>query len=207
MSWLALNLRRALGRAKATASRPARRFKGIEQPSSARLSLWETRHEDPDFHRPARSTSAPSSGSRPWMASTSSWSPATPARVCSRHSDTCAGSCRMTIPIAMVMGNHEYYRRFVPERAGAGQRAGAVIQHRCWLRMIALFVNRLGRVCDCRPSLWTDYATLAPAMLLRQCVPSSWHERSQVDRLAEKSRGNASGRKRRCCCIFGRRRS
>ena len=53
--------------------------------------------------------------------------------------DTCEGALRafehlrrlvpMDIPIVMVMGNHEYYRRIRPRRTGVGSLAGAQLQY------------------------------------------------------------------------------
>lgn len=83
--------------------------------------------------------------------------------------DTCEGAVRafehlrrivpLAIPIVMVMGNHEYYRRFVPdELALARQQAGSF--------NINLLENKsvtIGGVRFVGATLWTDYAAFGAA--------------------------------------------
>jgi Icc-related predicted phosphoesterase len=83
--------------------------------------------------------------------------------------DTCEGTVRafehlrqivpLTIPIVMVMGNHEYYRRFVPdELALARERAASSNIH--------LLDDDNTVICGVRfagATLWTDYAIFGAA--------------------------------------------
>jgi Icc-related predicted phosphoesterase len=83
--------------------------------------------------------------------------------------DTCEGAVRafehlrqivpLTIPIVMVMGNHEYYHRFVPDELGlARERAASSNIH--------LLDDDNTVICGVRfagATLWTDYAIFGAA--------------------------------------------
>lgn len=87
--------------------------------------------------------------------------------------DTCEGALRAfeelrrivppPIPIVMVMGNHEYYRRFVPdELALARQRAASFDIH-----LLETDSVTIGGVRFAGCTLWTDYAIFGATNVAR----------------------------------------
>ena len=83
--------------------------------------------------------------------------------------DTCEGALRafehlrrivpMHIPILMVMGNHEYYRRFVPIELELARSHGAAFN----IHMLESRTVVLGGVRFVGATLWTDYAIFGEA--------------------------------------------
>ncbi len=83
--------------------------------------------------------------------------------------DTCEGVLRafehlrrivpMHIPIIMVMGNHEYYRRFVPSELDLARSHGAAFN----IRVVEAETVILSGVRILGATLWTDYAIFGEA--------------------------------------------
>jgi Icc-related predicted phosphoesterase len=83
--------------------------------------------------------------------------------------DTCEGVLRafeqlrrivpMHIPIIMVMGNHEYYRRFVPNELELARLHGAAFN----IRVVEAETVFLSGVRFIGATLWTDYAIFGEA--------------------------------------------
>ena len=83
--------------------------------------------------------------------------------------DTCEGVLRafehlrrivpMHIPIVMVMGNHEYYRRFVPDELELARSHGAAFN----IRVVEAETVVLGGVRILGATMWTDYAIFGEA--------------------------------------------
>lgn len=78
--------------------------------------------------------------------------------------DTCEGAIRafehlrrivpLAIPIIMVMGNHEYYRRFVPDELALAQKQAATFN----IHLLENDNTVIGGVRFAGATLWTDYA-------------------------------------------------
>lgn len=83
--------------------------------------------------------------------------------------DTCEGALRafehlrrivpVAIPIVMVMGNHEYYRRFVPDELALAQRQAATFN----VHVLENDNTVIDGVRFAGATLWTDYAAFGAA--------------------------------------------
>jgi Icc-related predicted phosphoesterase len=87
--------------------------------------------------------------------------------------DTCEGALRafehlrrivpMQIPIIMVMGNHEYYRRFIPDELSLARAAAPALN----VRLLEDNIVVLGYVRFVGATLWADYQLFGGALQAR----------------------------------------
>ncbi len=109
----------------------------------------------------------------------------------------------------MVMGNHEYYRRFVPVELALAKERAPSFNIICWRTTASLSAMGTvdGGVRFLGATLWTDYAHLRRG----QCRGSDErlrhrHERSSSHRLAEKAMAALPAAGGLPFCIISRRR-